>query len=575
MYLRTTRRTNRDGSVVEYLSLAHNYRVDGVVRTKVLCNLGRADALDHDGLRRLISSLSRHLGDPDPYTEHAAPGDAGLRITESRSAGGVWLLDGLWRQLGIDTALRELLGARRFTTDVERVLFALVANRALDPCSKLAATEWAARDVAIPGLVEFSDDQAYRVMDLLVEADATAQVQEAVFFACANLLNLEVDVLLFDTTSTYFETEVPDPDVDGEPGFRRYGHSKDHRSDLPQIVIGLAVTAEGIPVRVWCWPGNTTDTSVLPQVRDGMRDWKLGRVITIVDRGFSSDANLAHLRKGGGHWIAGERMRDKAGDAAQALSRQGRYTVVDDHLHVKEVQVESTPGIRWVVCLNPAEAVKDKATRDDAITRLEAELTRIDQARGTATAALRTATSAKAKTRLKAELSGHTRAECALRDHPTLGRWLRQTSTGRLVIDKAKVAAEAKLDGKYLLSTSDPHLTPAQVALGFKNLLKAERGVRDLKTTLLLRPVFHRLEARIRAHVLICWLALLLVRVAENATGTPWAQVSRELDRLSAVTLVGPAGIVVQTTDPTDAQRRFLAACKVPPPPRITTLTPR
>jgi transposase len=130
---------------------------------------------------------------------------------------------------------------------------------------------------------------------------------------------------LFDTTSTYFERDTPDAGPDGEPGagFRRYGHSKDHRPELPQVVIGLAVTKEGIPVRVWCWPGNTADTPVLPQVRDGMRDWKLGRVVTVVDRGFSSNANLDYLRRGGGQWIAGERMRDQAGDAAEALSRQG------------------------------------------------------------------------------------------------------------------------------------------------------------------------------------------------------------------------------------------------------------
>ena len=143
-------------------------------------------------------------------------GDPGLlRVTSSRSLGGVWLLDGLWHQLGIDTALRTLLGPRRFSTDVERVLFALVANRALDPGSKLAATEWVTADVAISGLDAMSDDQAYRAMDLLVEADATAQVQEAVFFSVANLLNLEVDVLLFDTTSTYFERDTPDIGDDG------------------------------------------------------------------------------------------------------------------------------------------------------------------------------------------------------------------------------------------------------------------------------------------------------------------------------------------------------------------------
>ena len=575
MFLRVTSRKNADGSVVRYVALAHNERVNGQTRARVLVNLGREDTLDTDGLRRLVSSISRYLGDPDPYPTGGG-GDAGLlRVTSSRSLGGVWLLDGLWHQLGIDAALRTLLGPRRFTTDVERVLFALVANRALDPGSKLAATEWVARDVAISGLDAMSDDQAYRAMDLLVEADATAQVQEAVFFSTANLLNLEVDVLLFDTTSTYFERDTPDMTDDGELGFRRYGHSKDHRPDLPQVIIGLAVTREGIPVRVWCWPGNTSDVTVLPEVRDGMRDWKLGRVVTVVDRGFSSNANLDYLRRGGGGWIAGERMRDHAGDATQALSRQGRFTVVNDHLQVKEARLDSTPGVRWMVCLNTAEAVKDKATRDEALTRLQDELARIAEARGKASAALKTTRSAKARTRLEAELAGHTRAECALRDHVTLGRWLRQTSSGRLVLDRARIAAEAKLDGKYLLSTSDPHLTPAQVALGYKNLLEAERGFRDLKSTLLLRPVFHRLEPRIRAHVLICWLALLLVRVAENHTNTTWDRIARELDRLAAVTLTGPAGTVVQATEPTDLQRSFLGACNVHVPPRITTLNPR
>ena len=121
--------------------------------------------------------------------------------------GTAWLLDGLWRQLGVDRALAAVLGGRRFTTDVERVLFALVANRAIDPASKLAAAEWATCDVAVPGLEAMDEDQAYRAMDLLVAADAQAQVQEAVFFAVADLLNLEVDLLFFDTTSTYFETE--------------------------------------------------------------------------------------------------------------------------------------------------------------------------------------------------------------------------------------------------------------------------------------------------------------------------------------------------------------------------------
>lgn len=575
MYLRTTSRKNADGSVVRYLSVAHNERAGGQTRARVLMNLGREDALDADGLRRLVSSINRYLGD-EPAPAGGRPGPAGALVaTSSRALGGAHLLDGLWRRLGVDAALRELLGPRRYATDVERVLFALVANRALDPGSKLAATQWAALDAAVPGLEGFSDDQAYRAMDLLVEADAAAKVQEAVFFSVANLLNLEVDVLLFDTTSTYFERDTADTGEDGGPGFRRYGHSKDHRPDLPQIVIGLAVTKEGIPVRVWCWPGSTTDASVLPEVRAGMRQWKLGRVITVVDRGFSSDANLAELRRGGGHWIAGERMRDRAGDAAEALSRQGRYTQVNEHLQVKEARLDSTPGVRWIVCLNPAEAAKDKASREAAITRIAAELERIGEARTRTEQALKSATEGSRRAKLQAELAGHARAECALRDHKALGRWLRQAPDGRLAIDKAKVAAEEKLDGKYLLSTSDPHITPAEAALAYKGLLHAERGFRDMKTGLLLRPVHHRLEQRIRAHVLLCWLALLLTRVAENAAGDTWPRIAREMDRLAAITLTGPAGTVVQATEPTDRQRAILDACNVPAPPRITSLTPR
>lgn len=126
-------------------------------------------------------------------------------------------------------------------------------------------------------------------------------------------------------------------------------------------MIRLAVTREGIPVRCWCWPGNTNDQSVLPQVKDDMRGWRLGRVITVMAYGFSSDANLAYLRRAGGHWIAGERMRDSSADARAVLSRQGRYQQVRDNLRVKEVQLNSTPDRRWIICHNPQEAERDQA----------------------------------------------------------------------------------------------------------------------------------------------------------------------------------------------------------------------
>lgn len=562
MYLRTTQRKRADGSVVRYVQLAHNRRVNGSTQAEVLVKLGREDELDMNGLRRLAASIARFTdGDGGGMPLPGEPGE--FEVTDSRPVGGAWLLDGLWRTLGIDKALGKVLGARRFTTDVERVLFALVVNRALGPASKLAAAEWASCDVAIPGLEGMDEDQCYRAMDLLVDADTESKVQEAVFFACADLLNLEVDLLFFDTTSTYFERDTPE---DGEDAFRVYGHSKDHRPDLPQIVIGLAVTREGIPVRVWCWPGNTSDMSLLKEVKDDMRGWRLGRVITVVDRGFSSDENLTYLTRAGGHWIAGERMRDGAPDVTEALSRQGRYQTVRDNLRVKDIKVgDGEKAKRFVICHNPAEAERQQTIREHTIARLEAELERIDTQRAKAKTA---------KTGKTNHTTAHTKAECALRENPSLGRYLRQTPSGRLKIDRAKIAAEQKLDGKYLLSTSDPDLSAEDVALGYKNLLEAERGFRDLKGTLELRPVFHRLEHRIRAHVLICWLALLLIRVAERQTDQTWRRIALELGRLHRVTLTGAAGTVQQTTTLTNAQAAIYNATNVTPPPRITALTP-
>ncbi len=200
------------------------------------------------------------------------------------------------------------------------------------------------------------------------------------------------------------------------------------------------------------------------------------------------------------------------------------------------------------MCHNPVEAERDKTRREQALARLGAELERIATARG------RDAQRRKEGKKAGAD-SVHVRAECALRD-------------------RAKVAADARLDGKYLLSTSDPDLSAEDIALGYKNLLEAERGFRDLKSTLELRPVFHRVEPRIRAHVLLCWLALLLIRVAERRTGLTWRRIALEFGRVHAVTLTGTAGSVTQTTPLSETAQGILRACQVTPPPAVTTLNP-
>ena len=563
--------------MVRYLQLAHN-EWDPAAKTsrmKVLYNFGRVEDLDRAAVERLIASLTRVLGGAATSgggTTAEVGGLPGLAFVESRPLGGTYVLDALWARLGITKTMRTMLASTRRDALTERVLFALVANRALAPSSKLAAAGWVTHDVHIPGLPEVSEDACYRAMDWLIDVEPV--LAKAVYASTADLLNLEVDLLFFDTTSTYFETEVPDepvwrdaagrpvtttddvPGVDTEPpagavkegGFRVHGKSKDHRDDLPQVVIGMAVTRDGIPVRVWCWPGNTSDSALIRQVKADMRDWNLARVVWVADRGFASAENRRYLRRGGGGYILGEKLRSGSAEARAALGRAGRYQQVAGNLRVKEVRISEHE--RFVIAHNPEAADRDAAVRGHLVQLLTDLIADTDKLSKTKRAELRGVISTK----------------------PGLNRFLRVTAGGLLRVDAAAIAAEEKLDGKYLLRTNEPQLSAEDIALGYKQLLEVERGWRDMKQILDLRPVHHRLEDRIRAHVILCWLALLLIRIIETTTGQTWSTIRRELQRLALGTFTGDAGTYRQTTQPTPAQQSILDRLEMVPPPRILTL---
>ena len=564
MYLRSTPRRNKDGSEVRYLQLAHNVWDPAAKRSRVqvVYNFGREEPATREALERLVASVARHL---EPGKARAIAAE-GLEFAESRPLGGTHVLDALWQRLGIGPAMRGLLKGRRLDPGAERVLFALVANRALAPSSKLAAARWASEDVLIAGLPQTTDDACYRAMDWLLQI--REQLEKQVFDRASEVLGLEADLLFFDTTSTYFVTEEADAPVardqqgnpvpDGtegaagatETGFRTWGKSKDYRDDLPQVVIGMAVTRNGIPLRVWCWPGNTADSALIRQVKDDTRDWSLSRVVWVADRGFTSAENRRYLRRGGNHYIIGERLRSGSAEAEAALSRQGRYQEVAANLRVKEVRIAEDE--RFVICHNPEGAERDAAIRARLIAQLKELIDRTDVL-------------GKDK---RAELRG------VISTKPGLNRYLRVTPGGLLRIDAAKAKAEENLDGKYLLRTSDPKMTAEDIALGYRQLLEVERGWRDMKQVIDLRPACHRKEERIRAHVILCWLALLLARVAENATGDTWPQLRRQLDRIAAGTFTGPAGTFRQRTEISPAQAAILEQLGMGPPPRIYQLTP-
>jgi hypothetical protein len=551
MYLRTISRRNKDGSVVRYLQLAHNQRdpQTGQTRADVLYSFGREDQLDRSALARLARSLTRLQ---EPVEILASSADPDLRYVDSRPMGGAWVLDALWRRLSIDTTLERLLAGRRLDPRVERVLFALVANRALEPLSKLAGARWVREAVAIPGLDDVDEDTCYRAMDWLLEIED--ELATAVYWSVADLLDLEVDLLFFDTTSTYFESDGDDITAeDGERtiGFRTFGHSKDSRPDLPQVIIGMAVTRTGIPIRVWTWPGNTNDSALIREVRDDLRQWKLNRVVWVADRGFTSAENRRYLQRAGGHYILGEKLRGESAEAAAALARPGRFHTVAANLRVKEVVIDDgTMRDRFVICHNPEQAERDRIVRQAIAQQLERVIAETDA------------------------LAADKREEVACRLHakPALRKWLRVTAGGRLRIDQAKVRAEERFDGKFLLRTSDPTLSAEDVALGYKQLLEVERGWRDMKSTLDLRPVFHRKEERIRAHVLLCWLALLLIRIAENGAADTWRNLRNEMERMQVGTFVGATGTCRQRTETTTGQRRILTALEVAEPPRFLSV---
>jgi hypothetical protein len=558
--LRSTPRRNKDGSEVRYLQLAHNVWDPAAKRSRVqvVYNFGREEPGTREALERLVGSVSRHL---DPG--RARPAEE-LEFTESRPLGGTHVLDALWERLGIGPAVRALLKGRRLDPSAERVLFALTANRALAPSSKLAAARWASEDVPIRGLDATSDDACYRAMDWLLEIRGA--LEKEVFDRVADLPGLETDLLFFDTTSTYFVTGDADAPVprdergsavpgaqDGElktAGFRTWGKSKDHRDDLPQVVIGMAVTRDGIPLRVWCWPGNTADSALIRQVKDDMRHWSLSRVVWVADRGFTSAENRRYLRKGGNHYIIGEKLRSGSAEAQAALSRQGRYQEVAENLRVKEVRIAEDE--RFVICHSPEGAERDAAIRARLIAQLRELIDGTDKL-------------ARDK---RAELRG------VISTRPGLNRYLRVTPGGLLRVDAGKAKAEENLDGKYLLRTSDPKMTAEDIALGYRQLLEVERGWRDMKQVIDLRPVYHRKEERIRAHVILCWLALLLARIAENTCGATWPELRRQLDRIAVGTFTGPAGTFRQRTEITDAQQDILTRLGIDPPPRIYQLTP-
>jgi len=556
MYLRVTERRNRDGSSVAYYALAENVWNAQTKRSEaqVIHHFGRADQLDKAALQRLIVSIQRVI-DADAAGAIVTRGKASLPDIEIEAVfelGVVLAARTLWEDLGIGAAIRGCIAEGELSAPHEMALFTMAAQRLDDPGSKLGcATRWLPDIAYLPEARDLTLYQFYRALDFL--AVWSDQIERDVFLHAADLFRLDVDLIFYDTTTAYFEIDEPEQHCELWGGklyapLRRRGHNKEGRDNQPQVIIALAVTRDGMPVRSWVLPGDTADVATVARIKDDLRAWRLGRCLFVGDAGMYSADNLAALSRGLGRYILAVPMRKVKDVETEVLTRPGRYKPVADNLLVKEVVVgDGERRKRYVLCLNPEEAERERAHREQVLAELCAELNLLHERE-----------------------ADHPKAACELLASRRYGRYLTTDYTGRPRLDGAKVKAAAK----FVVITNDDTLSAEDIALGYKGGWIIETCFRRMKQTgLEVRPMFHWTARRIEAHVKLCVLALQMQRAAEIRCGLPWARIAHELGVLKAVRYQAGGRGIVQRTKIAGALAELLKKLGIPIPKRLLAVT--
>jgi transposase len=556
MYLRTPRQRRTHGPDGIYSQLAENYYRKDKRRseTRIIYNFGRADQVDAEALRRLAQSLLRVANDDRiDLPARKFPPDVGIDdIEQVYTYGVLYAARALWEELGIGPLLRAKMQQDGCAAPHDAALLALTANRLARPTSKLACYEqWLADAVYWPEAKTLALEHLYRAMDFLLRH--IASLEQELFYRTADRFNADVDLVFWDTTTLYFEIDAEDET--GEywraqeiPALRKRGHSKDGRDNNPQVVVGLALTRDGLPVRSWVFPGNTADVTTIEHLKADLRGWRLNRCVFVGDSGMFSEANQQRLSRALGRDILAVPMRKVTEVPLEVLSRPGRYREVAANLRVKEVLVgDGERRRRYLVCHNSEEAEREQAHRDRLLELVRAEIAVLDT---------------------RAE--DHPKPACELIASRRFGRYLTMDARGRLSINATKVAAEATYDGKFVLTTNDDTLDAEDVALGYKSMMLIEGCFRRMKTTgLQTRPVYHWKPHRIIAHVKLCVLALRLERAAEIRCQNTWRHIRQALDQLQVVRYRMHGKTIGQSTQVTPTVGKILDRLRVPLPKKI------
>lgn len=495
MFVKTTVRRRGDKEY-RYLSLVEAVREGGKTGHRTLFRLGEVSELARSGqLDRIVAALSAHA-----QGTWVSAGD--LEAAGAPALGGMAAAAAYWERLGLDRHFEGVGAARGLSYRLGDAVFAMAANRLLAPSSKRRLVEWLGSDVVVPeGFSAPELDHCYWALDQLSRAKEATE--DHLYARLTDLTNLDLRLVCYDLTSTYFEgSRRPS----GRFPSKAFGYSRDRRGDRPQIVIGLLVTGDGIPIAHHVFSGDTADVTTLPGVLGDLQGrFGVGRITMVADRGLISEENLAAVGAAGFDHVLATRLHrdpDVAAVLAASAAPTARWLPVPDSA-VCEVAHD---GRRYVVAISAERLERDRTRTAELVARTERELLALEE-------------------RVRAG-----RLKDKAKIGAAAGRILARSGVARLFDVKVGEGHflvnynEAALDyeeqllaGRYVLATS---LTPAQasaadVLRAYRRLIEVESTFRVLKDFLDLRPVFHWTESRVRGHVGVCVLASVVEALME------------------------------------------------------------
>jgi transposase len=499
----------------EYLQIVEGFREGGKVRQRVLLTLGNLQHLRVSGkLDGLLMSGARFS---EKLAVLSAHNSGKSEPVSCKRIGADKVFGRLWRDLGLEAAIKKSVRGRKFQFDIERAIYHTVLHRLFTSGSDRSSLVWR-QSYSFVGTEELELQHLYRAMGFLGEAqkDQTGrtsfvqrcnkdEIEEFIFSARRDLFT-SVELVFFDTTSIYFEGE-------GGEEIGQYGHSKDHRPDRKQMIVGVVVDNKGIPLCCEMWPGNTTDVTTLKEIVKRFEEcFGIQNVCIVADRGMISKKVVEFLESDTSTFshILGVRLRNVKDVREKVLARAGRYRVVEpgnktkSPLKVKEVLLEDR---RYIVCLNEVQARKDAYDRRVIVNSLRSKLKQGDK---------------------------------ALVGNKGYKKYLKCTGEEHFTIDEKKIQEEARFDGKWVLTT-DTDMTAEEVAIQYKMLWMVETIFRTMKSGIDTRPIFHKVDDTIRGHVFCSFLAILLRRELESrieARGYDfeWNDILHDLESIEEVT---------------------------------------